>query len=251
MKKFNYSLTTRYKLSVSYDGSKFYGSQIQNDKPTVAGRLSEALEKVLGVSPRVLFASRTDRGVHARENVCSFSEALKMPEDAFVRAVNARLGGYIKINKLMKTGDSFNPRHGCLSKTYRYYVRTAGVFPYMRDYVFSVSSELDRKKMEKAASLLAGKKDFRRLSSCSNRENTMCDIINCRLSKGKSEFFIETEGSHFLYKMVRTAAAFVIACGKGKVKPEDISAILDGKLNRIAPAPACGLYLWRVEYAVS
>jgi len=240
---------TRYKFSVSYDGSKFYGSQIQRDKPTVAGCLSEALEKVIGFSPRVLFASRTDRGVHAKENVCSFAASLKMPEDAFVRAVNARLGRYIKINKLMRTDDSFNPRHGCLSKIYRYYVRSAEVFPYMRDYVFSVPQKLDRKKMEKAAALLAGKKDFRRLSSCSNRENTICDIVNCRLSKGKSEFFIEIEGSHFLYKMVRTAAAFVIACGKREKEPEDINAILDGRLNRIAPAPAGGLYLWRVKYA--
>ena len=247
--KLSDSATRRYKLSVSYDGSKFYGSQIQNDHPTVAGRLSEALKKVLGFSPRVLFASRTDRGVHARENVCSFVATLPMPSDAFVRAVNSRLGRYIKINCMRQTDDFFNPRHGCSSKIYRYYVRAAEVFPYMRDYVFFVPPKLDRKKMEKAAALLTGKKDFRRLSSCSNRENTICDIIRCRLSKGKSAFFIEIEGSHFLYKMARTAAAFIISAGKGEIEPDELGAILDGRLKRIAPAPAEALYLWRVKYA--
>jgi len=207
------------------------------------------LTKVLGVSPRVLFASRTDRGVHARENVCSFVASLPMPSDAFVRAVNSRLGRYIKINRMRQTDDSFNPRHGCLSKVYRYYVSRAESFPYKRDYCLFVPSKLDCKKMEKAAELLTGKKDFRRLSSCSNRENTICDIINCRLSKGKSEFFIEIEGSHFLYKLARTAAAFVISAGKGETEPDAITGILDGRLNRIAPAPAEGLYLWRVKYA--
>ncbi len=239
----------RYKLSISYDGSKFYGSQIQKDKPTVAGRLSEALKKIIGFSPRVIFASRTDRGVHARENVCSFAASVKMPELAFKRAINSKLGRYIKINRLRKTDDSFNPRHGCLSKIYRYYVRRAEVFPYMRDYRLFVSSKLDRKKMETAAALLTGKKDFRRLSSCSNRENTICDIIGCRLSRGKTDFFIEIEGSHFLYKMARTAAAFIISAGRGEIEPEEISAILEGRRNRIAPAPAEGLYLWRVKYA--
>ncbi|MDO9514157.1 MAG: tRNA pseudouridine(38-40) synthase TruA [Elusimicrobiota bacterium] len=238
----------RYKLSLSYDGSRFHGSQIQNDKPTVAGNLAAALKKVLGVSPRVLFASRTDRGVHARENVCSFEASLKMPVSALVGALNSRLGGYVKINRISRADDSFNPRHGCLSKTYRYYVSCKENFPYMRDYVFSVPQRLDRKKMEKAAALLTGKKDFRRLSSCSDRENTICHILDCRVSKGRPDFFIEIEGSHFLYKMVRTAASFIIACGKGEIEPDDLGAILEGCRKRVGPAPAEGLYLWRVKY---
>ncbi|MBU3955034.1 tRNA pseudouridine synthase A [bacterium] len=241
-------LIRRYKLSISYDGSKFYGSQIQKDKPTVSGNLSGALKKVLGISPRVIYASRTDRSVHAKENVCSFAASVKMPELAFKRALNAELGRYVRINRLRKTDDSFNPRYGCLSKIYRYYVSRKEILPYRSDYCLSVPQKLDRAKMEKAALLLVGKKNFRHLSSCSNRENTTCDVLNCRISKGKSDFFIEIEGSHFLYKMARTAAAFIISSGTGEIEPAALGAVLEGRRNRIAPAPACGLYLWRVKY---
>jgi len=239
---------TRYKLSISYDGSKFYGSQIQRDRPTVAGCLEGALKKAIGVSPRLLFASRTDRGVHARENVCSFKASLKMPESAFLSLLNSKLGGYVRTWRISAVSDCFNPRHGCLSKIYRYYARTGASVPYMRDYRFFVPRGLDRGKMNRAAEFLKGKKDFRRLSSCSGREDTLCDVINCRVSKGLRDFYIEIEGSHFLYKMVRTAASFILACGRREIEPDELGAILSGSGKRVAPAPPGGLYLWRVKY---
>jgi tRNA U38,U39,U40 pseudouridine synthase TruA len=48
--------------------------------------------------------------------------------------------------------------------------------------------------------------------------------------------------------MVRTAAAFIVACGEGKMSPSDLDGILEGKRRRPAPLPPEGLYLWKVKY---
>jgi len=236
-----------FKLSISYDGSKFYGSQIQKDKPTVAGFLDSALKKVLKKEIKLVFASRTDRGVHARENVCAFESPTDIPVSSLKKALNSKLPKYIRVNGI-KVKDSFNPRYDCKSKVYRYYFRTGNFFPYQSDYCLYVPLNLNRKLMNKAAKLIAGRKDFRRLSSCSNRRNTICDVKRCCLSRGKNIFFLEIEGSHFLYKMVRTIASFVIEAGSGKIETGDFEKITRGKAPHVAPAPPNGLYLWKVKY---
>ena len=236
-----------FKLSVSYDGSKFYGSQIQKDKPTVAGSLKKAAEKIMKKEIKLVFASRTDRGVHARENVCAFESSTDIPVSSLKKALNSKLPKYIRVNKI--TGkNNFNPRYGCESKVYRYYFRTGDFFPYENDYCLHIPFNLNRELMNKAAKLIEGKKDFRHLSSCSSRRNTICDVKRCFLSRGKNLFFLEIEGSHFLYKMARTIASFIIDAGAGKIDPGDFKKITGGKAPHIAPAPPNGLYLWKVKY---
>lgn len=236
-----------FKMSISYDGSKFYGSQIQKGLPTVAGFLDRAVKKVLKKDIKLIFASRTDRGVHARENVCAFESSTDIPVSLLKKAFNSKLPKYIRVNGI-KVKVSFNPRYDCKSKVYRYYFRTGDFFPYQNDYCLYVPFNLDRKLVKKAAKLIAGRKDFRRLSSCSNRENTICEVKRCRISQGKIFFFLEIEGSHFLYKMVRTIASFIIEVGSGKIKTGDFEKIALGKAPHIAPAPPNGLYLWKVKY---
>ncbi|KAG9415488.1 hypothetical protein AC1031_008932 [Aphanomyces cochlioides] len=63
----------RYKVTVEYLGSAFYGFQAQCDAfPTVQGELERAFKRLVGEqnTSRVIASSRTDAGVHAVENVC-------------------------------------------------------------------------------------------------------------------------------------------------------------------------------------
>ena len=236
-----------FKLLVSYDGSNFYGSQIQKDKPTVAGFLATAVKKVLKKEIKLIFASRTDRGVHARENVCSFSSETNIPVPSLKKALNSKLPKYIRVNKIA-VKNNFNPRYDCKSKVYRYYFRTGDFFPYQNDYCLCSPFNLNRRLMHNAAKLIEGQKDFKYLSSCSNRKNTICEIKQCRLSRGKNLFFLEIEGSHFLYKMVRTIVSFIIEVGSGKIKTGNFERIICGKAPHITPAPPNGLYLWKIKY---
>ena len=58
------------KIVISYDGTRFYGSQKQPDSITVQGELEKALS-LLNIKTKTNFSGRTDKGVHATFQVVS------------------------------------------------------------------------------------------------------------------------------------------------------------------------------------
>ena len=59
----------RIRLTVAYDGTDYCGWQVQNNVATIEGELNTALTRLTGQTVKVIGASRTDAGVHARGNV--------------------------------------------------------------------------------------------------------------------------------------------------------------------------------------
>ncbi|MCD6413431.1 MAG: tRNA pseudouridine(38-40) synthase TruA [Elusimicrobia bacterium] len=236
-----------WKLSVSYDGSKFFGSQIQKNRPTVQGFLKKAIEKTVGHKVKLTFASRTDRGVHARANFCSFQSGTKIPRENLKHAINSRLPKHIRVNKV-SPAQNFDARRSAKSKIYRYFFKTRNFFPYDHDYRLFAAKQPDWAKMEAMAERIPGRKDFRHFSSCSDRKNTTAEISKCEIRKTQDGFYIEVEGSHFLYKMVRTICALILKAGMGEISPGNFEKIIKGKFRHIQPLPPNGLYLWKVKY---
>lgn len=62
----------RIKLTVAYDGTDYCGWQIQPNGITVEEVLNKALSDLTKETVKVIGASRTDAGVHARGNVAVF-----------------------------------------------------------------------------------------------------------------------------------------------------------------------------------
>ena len=85
-------LMQRWALTLSYDGSRFYGWQKQaGDLPTVQTVLEQALSSIAGEQINTIVAGRTDTGVHATAQVVHFDTSVSRPEQAWVRGVNAHL----------------------------------------------------------------------------------------------------------------------------------------------------------------
>ena len=62
-----------FKLTLCYDGTRYDGWQRQgNSDETIQGKLETLLTRLLGQSVEVAGSGRTDAGVHALEQVCSF-----------------------------------------------------------------------------------------------------------------------------------------------------------------------------------
>ena len=61
-----------YRLDIAYDGSKFYGYAIQPNVPSVQSKLENALAPYTG-GVKTHVAGRTDKGVHASQQVVSFT----------------------------------------------------------------------------------------------------------------------------------------------------------------------------------
>ena len=108
----------RYLINLSYNGSKFYGYQIQKNKVTVEGELEKALSKVLNESINTIGASRTDKDVHASNQFCHFDYDKSINTKKLMNSLNKMINDGIYIKKIKKVSDDFHARFNVLSKEY-------------------------------------------------------------------------------------------------------------------------------------
>ena len=84
----------RFKINISYDGSEFYGWQVQKDKRTIQGEIEKALQKIYKEKIPLYGAGRTDRGVHALNQYAHFSAMTNMNEENVILALNSLIPKY-------------------------------------------------------------------------------------------------------------------------------------------------------------
>jgi len=241
------------KLTIEYDGTGYFGWQIQRTKPTVQGEITKALEAILKEKVRLIGAARTDSGVHALSQVANFkTKNEKLPAESLIRALNSILSSDIVIKEVRVVPDSFDARYSARSKIYRYKILNQS-FPSALERRFSwhIPEFLDWKKIRKASKYFIGKHDFSPFSlGGSRRENTQCAVRDLRIRKGKNLGVFQIEADYFLYRMVRRIVGALIEVGRGKIEPEYINVVLHkkGSTLRARTAPARGLFLIKVKY---
>ena len=120
------------KLIMAYDGSSYYGFQVQKQGPTIQEVLERALRELTGERIRVTPAGRTDAGVHALGQVVNFRTGSSIPPERFAPALNTYLPRDIRIKLSREVPEDFHARFDAIGKVYTYMVlpRTLSVaFP--------------------------------------------------------------------------------------------------------------------------
>ena len=267
-------------LTVAFDGTNYSGWQIQPNKETIEGVLNRELSRLLNEEIKVVGASRTDSGVHAEGAVCVFDTESKIPGDKFSYAINQKLPEDIRIRNSKEVDITFHPRRVNSRKTYRYRIRH-DEFPNPLDarYSYHVYTKLDIEAMRRACEFIKGKHDFKSFCSVHTDVDTtvrtvydvhidvtpdkkllqMSGLMKSAGESGamrsggesaagriRSEIIdIYVTGNGFLYNMVRIIAGTLIEVGQGKIKPEEIPAIIEAcDREKAGPtAPAKGLTL--------
>ncbi|MCU0858547.1 MAG: tRNA pseudouridine(38-40) synthase TruA [Pontiellaceae bacterium] len=247
-------MTTRYKLTIAYDGTNYAGWQVQPGKMTVQGEIEKAIEKMTGRHIRIHHSGRTDAGVHAKGQAAHFD--LKEPVDAgrFMNGLNAHLEFDVRVMKMEKVRPDFNARYDAVSKEYRYFVWNGhAVPPELRLYRLHERRRLNIRAMRQAAEQLVGKHDFAAFTSNPRREiegtvKTVTKITVSRTREG--DVTIRVVGEGFLYKMVRSIAGFLLRVGIGELQPEEAGKFLKAgvRTNLVPTVRPLGLFLWRVDY---
>ncbi len=270
----------RIMLTVAFDGTNYSGWQIQPNKETIEGVLNRELSRLLNEEIKVVGASRTDSGVHAEGAVCVFDTESKIPGDKFSYAINQKLPEDIRIRNSKEVDITFHPRRVNSRKTYRYRIRH-DEFPNPLDarYSYHVYTKLDIEAMRKACEFIKGKHDFKSFCSVHTDVDTtvrtvydvhidvtpdkkLLQMSGLMKSAGESGAMrsggesaagrirpeiidIYVTGNGFLYNMVRIIAGTLIEVGQGKIKPEEIPAIIEAcDREKAGPtAPAKGLTL--------
>lgn len=245
---------TKLKCTAAYDGSLFFGYQVQPGKRTVQREIEAALAKMHhGREIRITASGRTDRGVHAAGQVFHFESPLSIPPENWTKALNSLLPGDIYIYQTESVFPDFHARFDVKMKEYRYRLLTRPEPDlFRRFYTAHIKSPLDLQKMNEAAESIIGTHDF----SCFCAANTdvkdkVRTIYHLDVhQEGQDETVIRIIGSGFLYQMVRIITGTLLDVGTHVLSPEAVPEIIAGKNRGAASktAPACGLTLWKVTY---
>ena len=243
----------RYKMVIAYDGTNYAGWQAQPAHRTIQGELERALFELTGQRERIHSSGRTDRGVHAREQVAHFDLAAPVIPRKLCLGLNALVGDDIRVLSLREARHDFHARLSVKGKEYRYFIWNGEILPpCLRHYRGHVRKPLDVKAMNEAARQLVGKQDFAAFAANPNREveGTVRHLRELSVKRRGREITITAKGDGFLYKMVRSLVGFLIRVGVGEMEPRMASVILQSRIRtaRVPTAAPQGLFLWRVHY---
>ena len=241
-----------YKLTIAYDGTRFFGWERQPDRETIQGKLESVLEKLNGKPVDVIGAGRTDAGVHARAMVASVRLDVKESCEEIRDYMNRYLPDAIAVREVKEAGDRFHARYNAIGKTYRYSCFVGDVKPvFDRRYVTMLDYKVDVEKMRQAAAILAGEHDFR--SFCGNprmKKSTVRLVDSITIEQNKDRIHFTFHGTGFLQNMVRILVGTLLEVGRGYWDVDYVQTILDAKDRKLAgpTAPPEGLCLMKVDY---
>ena len=246
----------RFKLTIAYDGTRYFGWQVQKGRMTVQQRLEEALRELFPSVKRVHSSSRTDTGVHAMGMVAhvDIPEAeCRMDARKLLLAVNSFLPVDVRIVAARRVPEDFHARFDAKGKRYFYLIwNHAAMNPLLHNRAWHVKVPLNLERMQKAAKLFVGRKDFKSFASTREyeMESTVRRLTRCDVRKEGYTWKITIEGDGFLYKMCRGIVGTLVRVGQGKLTQTEIRQIFRERDRSVAGmnAPACGLTLWRVFY---
>ena len=246
------------KIIYQYDGSKFSGFQRQkhNNIKTVQGEIEKVILKAFSQKINMISSGRTDKGVHAMEQVSNFLIDGNIPLEAIKRQINKSLKGKIKILNITEANENFNARFDAKNRTYLYILRTEeDIPPFEANYITGLKKEVNVEKFQKIMDSFIGKHDF---SSFMKKDkayrNPVREIfyIKCFYDKkwGKNQVNIEICGNGFLKTMVRIMIGSALAIYFGKEKEDYIIKNLENPNadNKKILASSEGLYLYKVNY---
>lgn len=237
-----------YVIEIAYDGSKFYGFQRLNEEMSVQKALEEALTVINKQSVEVKGAGRTDRGVHANGQCVSFKLDVNIDVTGLKRALNSLLKPYIYVKEVKEVDEDFHARFSVIKKKYIYKINLGEFNPQIEDYVYQSEFKLDVDKMIDVSKLYLGVHDFHNFVS-GEREDSTCIIYDIKFKRDKDILNIEFEGKSFYRYMVRNLVGMMIEVGRGKEDISKVKDMIETKENMPGyTAPACGLYLEKIEY---
>ena len=240
------------KLTIEYDGKDFNGWQKQPTKLNIQGEIERAIEEITGEEVELNASGRTDAGVHALSQVANFKTNSNIPVEKIPIALNTKLKKSIRIKDAEEVDERFHSRYNCKQKTYRYIINNGkNASAIYRNLEYFIPEKLDVEAMKKAIVYFEGEHDFKGFkASGTSSKSSVRKIYKTSISQDGDRIIIELTGNGFLYNMVRIISGTLVEVGLGKIKPEEISEIIESKDRTRAgkTLPPSGLYLVKVEY---
>lgn len=242
----------RYKVVVAYDGSNYYGWQVQKHGNSIQSIIETLLTSICAEPITIVASGRTDRGVHAIGQVFHFDTNRKLSSEKWLYVLNTKLPEDIRIQSIEVVDDQFHARFDAKRKTYRYVFSYAYLNPFAYRYKTLIKTQVDIEAMREVATLLEGEHDF--TSFCSSkidaRKPRVKTIYHIGIEVVDDDIVLTFTGNGFLRYMVRILSQVLLEVGKHTLTKTDVEQMLDAKDKDCCrfKASSNGLYLVSVEY---
>lgn len=238
-----------FKITISYDGFEYNGSQTQPEKNAVEDRVLEAFKR-LNVEAKIILSGRTDKGVHATGQVFN----VDLPEhfndtDKLKKLLNHQLPLSIRVLKVQTVGDDFHARFSAKKRVYRYFITDKTITPFNARYVTYVE-KIDPEKIQEAIKYFLGNHDFEYFQKMgSDKHNFHKEVYEARFYTYKDMFVFKFKANSYLRSQIRLMVGFLLDISKGKRSCIELQEQLEKKRRiHFKPVDGFGLYLAKVIY---
>ena len=243
---------SKFKILIEYDGSNYVGWQRQNNGNSIQSSLERAVYQLTGEKIFLFGAGRTDAGVHALGQVAHFNLKKEFKTHNIQDGLNQYLRPQpIAILEAEKIHQDFHARFSAKKRTYEYIITNRRPpLTIKKNISWGVFKKLDIKKMKFEAEFFKGKHDLEAFRSIHCQSNSAIKTIdNIIIINENNDIIITVSAKSFLHSQVRIMVGTLVEIGKGKIT-ESINEIIQKEKRSQAgiTAPACGLYLIKVEY---
>jgi len=239
----------KIKITLCYDGTSFYGSQIQPDFSSIHSTLLEVLQ-ILNINTTLDFSGRTDKGVHAFRQVVSCQiPSFWKDLNKLQLVLNKQLPDSILVRDIQKVNDTFHARFSAYKREYRYLITNKKTTPFTANYI-SFYKYIDEKKIKEAIRIFIGVHDFEFFSKKgSDPLSTIREIYAINFYKYKDFYVFNFQANSYLRSQIRMIVDFIMKISSGKLSIEDLKLQLSKKkLISWTLAPSNGLYLSKIHY---
>jgi tRNA pseudouridine38-40 synthase len=237
----------RIKCIVSYDGSTFDGYQKQPSKNTVQDHIEKAIFKATNEKITIHSSGRTDKGVHANNQVFHFDTSSKISPDNFYQVINSNLVDSIYVKSSKEVHETFHSRYDIVTKEYYYVINKKEYDVIKRNYEW-YPGEFDSSIFKSEIMLLEGTHDFTSFTKTNDTSNIRT-IYDIKFVENNHYLYIYIKGNGFLRYMIRNIVASAMTIAKNKTV-YSMRQLLHKKDNSIIKdiAPSGGLYMHEVIY---
>jgi tRNA pseudouridine38-40 synthase len=240
---------SRYFLEISYKGTAYSGFQVQANANSIQAEVEKAFSVYFRRPVAMTGASRTDAGVHARQNYFhfDFDEGI-LPQALY--PLNAILPEDICIRAILKVAPEAHCRFDAESREYRYYIY-GKKDPFLQDRAYYYPYPLEWELMQAAAARIKEMEDFEGFCKRNSQvKHYRCRIFESGWEKEGDCLVYRIRANRFLRGMVRGLTGTMLLVGRGRIPLVEFDRIAaekdSSKVNFNVPAK--GLFLERVRY---
>ena len=242
----------KFKIKIEYEGSDFVGWQKQENGPSIQATIEDALHKLTGETVTLFGAGRTDAGVHAKGQVAHF-DLLKNFEISSIRdGLNQHLRPFpIAIIDAVEVESNFHARFSAKKRSYEYLIiNRRSPLTINKNRAWCVFKKLNLDKIYQESQSFIGKHNFQAFRSVDCQANSPNKTVDDVCIKEKNEkILISISAKSFLHSQVRIMVGTLIEIGKDNITNSVKDIILSQDRSQAGvTAPACGLYLLKIEY---